>query len=193
MNNCYFIVRHGESVFNEKKCHQGWISGNPLTNKGISQAKEAASKLKDLGIEKMYASPLLRARQTAKIIAGQLNLPISFSSKLKDYRRSQGQEGLHVSQYSILPDFLQWKETAKADRSFHLPDGESYDAFEKRIVSFAKSLDKKFNQKNILIVAHEGVVWYLVQYWTGKEMEGEKVGNAELLKVLPATKQVQLI
>lgn len=193
MNNCYFIVRHGESVLNEKKCHQGWISRNPLTPRGRLQAEEAVKKLEGQKIELIYTSPLLRTKQTARIVANHLGLPISFCSRLKDYRRCKKHEGLHVSQYSILPDYLLWKQTTEIDKSFCLPEGESLDIFEKRIVNFAKWLDKSFRNKSIAIITHDGVAQYLMQYWLGRTIEANSVGNAQVYKVNPETKSMELI
>jgi broad specificity phosphatase PhoE len=193
MNNCYFIVRHGESVLNEKKCHQGWITRNPLTDKGKLQAEEAAKKLKGEKVEHIYASPLLRAKQTARIIGNHLGLPISFSSKLKDYRRCQEHEGLHVSEYSTLPDFLLWKKSIEFDKSFSLPNGESLENFDKRVTGFAKWLDKNVHNKKVVIVTHDGVAQYLMQHWLGRTIEANSVGNAQIYKVIPDTKSGELI
>jgi len=188
MNNCYFIIRHGESVLNEKKCHQGWIPNNPLTEKGKLQAKEVAIKLEDQKIELLYASPLLRTKQTAKIIANHLHLPIIFSSNIKDFRRCKKHEGLHISQYSVLPDYLLWKEKQKKDPSFCLPEGESLEYFNKRVVNFAKKLDRQFQNKNIAVVTHEGVAYYLIQCWQKKAVELESLGNAQIIKIIPQNK-----
>lgn len=193
MNNCYFIIRHGESVLNEKKCHQGWISSNPLTEKGRHQAEEAAEKLKDQKIELIYASPLLRTRQTAGIIASKLKLPVSYSSKLKDYRRCKKHEGLPASKYSILPDYLLWKQNTAVDKSFSLPEGESLDTFEKRVFNFGKWLDKNFHQKNIVIITHDGVAHYLIQYWLESSIEADSVRNAQIYKIIPEAKSGELI
>lgn len=193
MNNCYFLIRHGESKMNENGRHQGWISRNPLTKRGILQAQETAEILANQKIDMIFSSPLLRAKQTAKIIGKRLGLPISFSQKLKDYRRSKSQEGLNISQYSILPDFLIWKEKTAVDEFFSLPDGESMNGFYKRVSEFACFVDKSFTNKKIVIVAHEGVVLNLIKYWTGKPIDREKVNNADLYKVIPDTKEVELL
>ena len=193
MNNCYFLIRHGESIMNEKGCHQGWISRNPLTKRGILQAEEAAKKLAGQKIELLFASPLLRTKQTARIIGRQLGLLVSFSPRLKDYRRSKSHEGLNTSQYSNLPDYLLWKEKAVIDESFSLSDGESNSGFNKRVTDFASFLDKSFDHKKIAIITHEGVVLQLIKYWINKPIDREKVSNAHIYKVIPETKNLELL
>ena len=71
------IVRHGESNFNILSKIQG--RGNydrpelqsVLTDKGNQQAKLAGKALAKLTIDIAYASPLVRAQQTAKIILSE--------------------------------------------------------------------------------------------------------------------------
>jgi phosphohistidine phosphatase len=63
-----YFLRHGEA---EKK-GQGEDSERPLSKDGIARMKEEAAAIAglDLGIELIIASPLVRARQTADIVAG---------------------------------------------------------------------------------------------------------------------------
>ena len=42
----FYIVRHGETMFNVKGRIQGWCD-SPLTKLGVSQAKELGKKLKN--------------------------------------------------------------------------------------------------------------------------------------------------
>lgn len=193
MNNIYYIIRHGESVLNEQKRHQGWITGNPLTEKGKLQAEESADKLKTEKIDSIYASTLLRAKQTAKIIAGHLTLPITFSPLLKDYRRCKEHEGLNASEYSLLPDYLLWKENFERDKSFALPNGESLNDFEKRVTGFAKKLDSTIHNKHVVIVTHEAVVHYLIQYWLEKTLDTDLAKNARVFKVNPKTNTLEIL
>ncbi len=75
----YFItlLRHGESEGNLAGVIQGQ-SDFALTDTGIDQAKQLASYWKSEGIhfDHIISSPLLRAKQTADIIATALGLPL---------------------------------------------------------------------------------------------------------------------
>ena len=61
------FVRHGEPDY-EHDC---------LTETGVRQAEMAAVRLKEEGISEIWASPLGRAQQTAKISSEVLGLPIN--------------------------------------------------------------------------------------------------------------------
>ena len=66
----FYIVRHGQTELNSKHALQG-RSDHPLNEAGTHQARDAAQKLENLGIrfDRVYSSPLVRAVQTAGIVA----------------------------------------------------------------------------------------------------------------------------
>lgn len=76
MKTVYFI-RHAET----EAIAQGIMAGSELetelTEQGKQQAKKAGRALADKGIELIVVSPMKRTRQTAAIIAHELNMPDS--------------------------------------------------------------------------------------------------------------------
>ena len=75
------LIRHGE-VYNPHKTYYGRLPRFRLSKKGRAQAANTARYLLDEGVTAVYTSPLLRARQTAIIIANQLALPLHTSKFL---------------------------------------------------------------------------------------------------------------
>lgn len=71
MSDALYIVRHGESEYNAKGLLAG-ITDIPLTDTGREQARQAGTQLAKLGITRIVSSPLVRAYETAEIIAEQL-------------------------------------------------------------------------------------------------------------------------
>ena len=65
-----YIIRHGQTEGNAAKQLQG-ISDRPLNDTGIKQARDAGKALRGAGVRfsRVYTSPLVRAIQTASIIA----------------------------------------------------------------------------------------------------------------------------
>ena len=65
-----YIIRHGQTELNNRQALQG-KSDHPLNAQGIAQAKTAASRLLERGIifDRVFSSPLIRAVQTARIVA----------------------------------------------------------------------------------------------------------------------------
>ena len=60
-----YIIRHGESENNLQGIHSGWANPS-LTEKGVADAKRISGFLKKIPFDKVYASDLIRARQTAE-------------------------------------------------------------------------------------------------------------------------------
>ena len=79
-----YFVRHGETDYNLEGIVQGQLD-IPLNKKGIHQANEIKNKLKDLDIDIIFSSPLLRAKQTAEIINENLNVKIKYDERLKEF------------------------------------------------------------------------------------------------------------
>lgn len=67
MKHLYF-VRHGESELNVQRVFAGQLD-TPLTDRGREQARVAAEQARGLGIDAIVSSPLIRALETAQIIA----------------------------------------------------------------------------------------------------------------------------
>lgn len=63
-----YLVRHGETMFNQLNKVQGWAD-SPLTVKGIDDLKVTAHKLSQVHFDKMYSSDLKRAIDTVHLIA----------------------------------------------------------------------------------------------------------------------------
>lgn len=73
MKKLYF-VRHGQSEMNRAGRFAGTLD-TLLTREGKRQAKLAGKKAKKLGIDHIVSSPLIRAYETAKIIAEEISYP----------------------------------------------------------------------------------------------------------------------
>ena len=71
------FLRHGESIGNAQSRWQGQ-SDYPLTDKGRAQARALAKRWKseDMKFDLVITSPLVRAQETANIIAKVLNLKV---------------------------------------------------------------------------------------------------------------------
>lgn len=66
-----FIMRHGDTVLNDDNAFRGMLDP-PLNDDGIVDAHKAGEFLKSQDIECIICSPLLRAVQTAEIVAAAL-------------------------------------------------------------------------------------------------------------------------
>ena len=78
-----YIVRHGETVWNEVGKLQGSTDIH-LNDAGREAARITGEALKDTHIDRIYCSPLIRAFETACLIRGDREIPIIKDERLKE-------------------------------------------------------------------------------------------------------------
>jgi len=99
----FVFLRHGESVGNAEARWQGQ-SDYVLTEKGREQARALAKRWKSENVkfDLIISSPLVRAKETAEIIASALNMRVKFDSILLE-RHIGEMEGLTVEEVRKKP------------------------------------------------------------------------------------------
>ena len=78
------LLRHGESEGNAARILQGRFD-SPLSDTGRAQAHLTGSALAGEGIDRIIASPLLRASETAEVVASYLELEPAHHEGLLEY------------------------------------------------------------------------------------------------------------
>ncbi|MFT7507620.1 MAG: isoleucyl-tRNA synthetase, partial [Acidimicrobiales bacterium] len=186
-DNTFIITRHGESQFNTRGALNG-INGveNSLTEKGITQSKEAALKLAaEGGVDVIYYSPLDRTKETAESIAQELGLEAD--ALVSDERLTEMKfgpyEGKDVEEYiAFFGDGV--------GRLNKTPEGgESWSDVKRRVGAFMYDINKQHKEKRILIVSHNGTLQMIQAATAGDSFDATAgridddsydVANAEL-------------
>lgn len=78
-----YIVRHGETVWNEKKLLQG-RTDIELNDKGRELAIITGQNLRNTHFDVVFSSPLKRAHETARLIVGDRDIPIITNDLIKE-------------------------------------------------------------------------------------------------------------
>ncbi len=161
-----YIVRHGRTNWNNERKAQG-ISDIPLNETGIEQAYETKKNIENLDIDLIICSPLLRAKQTAEIINRDKNITIMYDDRIieRDFGEFEGKETKDF-------DFHGYWNYYKNDI---YEQAENIQEFFKRIYAFLDEITNKYNDKNVLIVAHGGVSTPVACYFNNKIPEGSLV------------------
>ena len=167
-----YIVRHGQTDWNKVGRMQGHMDIE-LNEEGRNQAQIVKEKLKDIHFDKVFSSPLKRAKETAQIICEQ---EVVLDDRLKE--RFNGElEGQIIREIKVFPDFNDPNETR-----FGV---ESLNSFKGRINSFLDEITTNYKNQNVLIVTHAGVCLYVRCYFEGEPdgvlHEKYKVKNCEVL------------
>ncbi|EEH96734.1 MULTISPECIES: histidine phosphatase family protein [Clostridium] len=147
-----YLTRHGETEWNEKGIMQGW-GDSPLTELGIKQAEWLRDRIKDTHIDVIYASPIGRAFNTAKIVKGDRNIPLSTHDGLKEIRIG-GWEGLNQEEMKSLSEENYYNFWNVPSKYIPTGDGESFYEVKERAFKSINEILEKEKGKNILIVTH---------------------------------------
>jgi probable phosphoglycerate mutase len=151
------LIRHGESVGNAADRIQG-LRDEPLTDLGCEQARALAYRLRaQYSIGALYSSPLLRALQTAQIIAAAIGLDVRVEDRLKEYHCGVV-TGMRWDEVQA-----QYPEIARrwAEDSWRvpIPGEEGPEAFQQRVVAAMDEIVKAHDgDQTVAIVAHGGTL-----------------------------------
>lgn len=143
----FYLVRHGQK--------EAIPFDPPLTTVGEKQAEITAGLLKDIPFKEIIASPKLRTKQTAGIIAKPHSLPINTDERLM--------ERLEWENEDTFAAFIdEWNKT-DTDRSYVPKNGISSKANGGRMKDILDGLVNKHKEGNILIVSHGGTIGDLLR------------------------------
>jgi len=169
-----FLLRHGESTFNQQGRYQGCSDESVLTERGLRTAFQAGCYLRSEWPDVVLASPLQRARQTAETILSALGditprrvPPIEFHELLKeiDLPLWEGRTYDEVRR-EFSGDYRTWMERPhrlrmNAPGRSRTPIRPVLDLYH-RAARFWSQILPRFAGKRVLIISHGGTVRALV-------------------------------
>jgi broad specificity phosphatase PhoE len=150
----FYCVRHGETEYNASGRIQGQHDSQ-LSERGRRQFKIVAETLAREPIEAVYSSPLNRAFEGAKLIAGALGLEAVVDPRLMEINAGIFQE-LTWDEIAVRypQEAVRWRS---GDADFQIPGGESRRTVTIRArAAFAEIREKGYQQ--VAIVAHGGLL-----------------------------------
>lgn len=180
-----YLIRHGETDFNQERRMQGWLD-IPLNEIGHSQALSVAEKLKTHPIHALYSSDLARAHETAKPISAVLNLSITLTPALRERDMGIFAGWAWEKERDEVKDKI-WSEFEAArdlaDPTWKKHGGESVGEMTERIVAFLTTLKITHAEQSVGLVTHGGTVNRILEYFEIKKpSEGFRmIRNASVL------------
>jgi 2,3-bisphosphoglycerate-dependent phosphoglycerate mutase len=175
-----FLVRHGESEWNEKGLWTGWTEVN-LSAKGVDEAAKAGEQLEGERIDKIYVSDMVRAKQTLEKVSevaglGGVETVESPAIKERSYGIYTGKNKWEIKEEVGDEKFLRirrsWDEP--------IPEGETMkDVYERVLPYYQENIEKDLLAgKNVLIVAHGNSLRALMKKL--ENLDNEQIAKAEI-------------
>lgn len=170
------LLRHGETVFNRifgaTRIDPG-IRDPRLTDLGREQAGSVADSLRKEGISRLISSPYTRALETAEIIGGILNIPITVNPLVRERCAFSCDVGTARSKLAAIwqsvnfdhIDEIWWHEEEEIEKNFL----ERCDQFKFRMSQTA-------DWGSVGVVTH----WGVIRAYTGR-----RITNCEMIRFDP--------
>jgi len=129
----------------------GRAKGLRLAPEGVAQAEAAGERLAALArVDAVYASPLERARDTARAIASRLDLPVRTDRGLLECDFGEWTGGA----LKVLSRRPEWQTVQRHPSGFRFPGGESFAEMQARMVATARRLAGAHPGGAIVLVSH---------------------------------------
>lgn len=166
----FAFIRHGQTDWNRDDRLQG-SSDIPLNDAGREQAHEAAAILADGGWKAIVSSPLMRARETAEIIAADLGIELgpSYAAFVeRDYGAHEG--GSSSEMVAKYPN-----------RSY--PGAEALFSVVERGKAGLAAVSADFGETPTIIVCHGTIIRYTLAALAGRRLPGIVNGSISTLEL----------
>lgn len=164
-----YLVRHGQA----RSANGSYDRGTPLSALGRRQAVAVAEALAPVGIAAMYASPAIRAVETAQPLAAAVGLRLRLDERLLEF--------------AIDGWDLDTEGGQKADwqirRSDHrgTPNGETIAAFAERVAGVFEEIVARHAGQSIAVVSHSGTTDAAIRWAMGMPSDSEWWHDFDLL------------
>lgn len=145
------LIRHGETDWNVEGRYQGQADP-PLNEKGLVQARQLTEQLQGAQIGVLYTSPLLRAKQTADIVARHLEIPLHVEPRLMEIHQGDWQTRLRAEIESRYPDLFRRWETEPWEVT--PPEGEHLSQVQNRVHAAVEEILARHPAEKVGLVAH---------------------------------------
>jgi len=142
------LIRHGlpERRINE----DGSPADPPLSEIGLDQAEQVAKGLADLHIDRLYSSPMQRARQTAAPIGRLKQLEVEIRNGVAEYDQ-QSELYIPVEQLKE-QDYDRWLKLMKGEVSIDFP------AFAATVCESLDGIVAENRGRRVAVTCHGGVI-----------------------------------
>ena len=166
----FLLVRHGETDWNFERRVQGHAD-RPLNDTGRAQALALADELETEPIDVVYSSDLVRAHETARIVAERKGLEVT---ALRDLREK------HFGTWEGLTDREVLARFPDARRG-HWGDAETAEEVAARVLGALRRIADAHPHGRVLVVSHGGPLRAVLHH-CGADGKGA-IGNCHVVRI----------
>jgi broad specificity phosphatase PhoE len=183
-----YLARHGQTAYNLEGRFQGQLPV-PLDDTGRAQAAELAERAAAHDFAKLWCSPLLRARETADVVAARIGLEPHEDPRLMETDAGAWTDRSFADVQAEAPDAFAAFVGGEPDFAF--PGGESFAQQGIRVAAALAEIEQ--GTLPALVVCHGGVIRIAIFQRVGRGVAmSERVPNGALIPLEPAAEREDL-
>jgi broad specificity phosphatase PhoE len=172
-----YLARHGQTAYNLERRFQGQLPV-PLDDTGRVQAAELADRAAVHGFAALWCSPLLRARETADVVARRIGLEAREDARFMETDAGDWTDRLFSAVQAEAP--AEFAAFVAGDPNFAFPGGESFAHQEQRVAAALAEVEE--GELPALVVCHGMVIRAALSWRAGHwEPHSERVPNGALV------------
>jgi broad specificity phosphatase PhoE len=176
-----YLARHGQTAYNLEGRFQGQLPV-PLDATGRAQAVDLAERAAAHGFRALWCSPLLRARETADVVARRIGLQPREDARLMETDAGDWTDLSFAEVMAEAPE--QFAAFASGDPGFAFPGGESFAEQDERVSAAIEEIER--GELPAIVVCHGMVIRAALARRAGHALKRfERVPNAALVPLDP--------
>jgi broad specificity phosphatase PhoE len=176
-----YLARHGQTAYNLEGRFQGQLP-IPLDDTGRAQAADLAERAAAHGFVALWCSPLLRARETADVVARRIGLQPREDPRFMETDAGDWTDRSFAEIQRYAPE--QFAAFAAGDPGFAFPGGESFAEQEERVSAALEDVER--GELPALVVCHGMVIRAAFARRAGHPVRRiERLPNAALVPLDP--------
>jgi broad specificity phosphatase PhoE len=176
-----YLARHGQTAYNLEGRFQGQLPV-PLDELGREQAHELAERAAAHEFAVLWSSTLLRARETAEIVAARIGLEPREDARLMETNAGDWTDRSFGEVQAEVPEMF--AKFVAGDPTFAFPGGESFAEQEVRVGAALDEIEA--GELPALVVCHGMVIRAALSVRAGHWLpNGQRVPNGALVPLDP--------
>lgn len=166
-----YLVRHGETEWNHLRKMQGQMD-IPLNEYGIELAEKTAEGMKNIKFDRIFASPLVRAKKTAEYLAENCGVQVETDDRLKEINFGEG-EGSNINEVKADSSHPLHNFFIHPDQFVPMEGGETFSEVQARGLAFLKEVvfPLEGTVENVAVVAHAAIIRSIMLYIKDRELK----------------------
>ncbi len=175
-----YLIRHGETLWNAEERLQGRLESN-LSPEGREQVRSLLPHLSGIPIARIYCSTMIRACESAEILAEVIHSPIYREETLCEASFGAGEGMLKADFHEKYAASLARYRTLPLEEKWHYQLAEGSETHGETVARALPTLHRIAQThigEHVLIVTHGGVVRSICGHILGRDPRSISTPNA---------------